>query len=62
MEERKFKNTTKSNLQDYKMLLGEFLYFYHDNNVLNVESIISSHIKTFIKECQEKGNNVANLI
>lgn len=61
IQDRKYKNTTVSNIQNYKILLGGFIDFSHENNVLNVENITTSHIKAYLIECQERGNNAGTL-
>lgn len=59
IEDRKFKNTTKVNIQNYKVLLGGFIDYCHDNNIQNVEEIESSHIKNYLKHCQKDKGNTA---
>lgn len=56
LADRKFKNTSKANITNYKTLLGGFIDYCHDNQVMNVEEISSGHIKSFLMECQENGN------
>lgn len=53
MQDRKFKNTISSSIQNYKLQLGGFADFCPTNNVLNVESITAGHIKDFMMEYQE---------
>ncbi|PEK60768.1 tyrosine-type recombinase/integrase [Bacillus pseudomycoides] len=61
LEDRKFRNTTEVNIQNYKVLLGGFIDYCHENNVLNVEDVKSIHVKSYLRYCQDKGNS-ANTI
>ncbi|PFJ09335.1 hypothetical protein COD67_04715 [Bacillus cereus] len=61
LEDRKFRNTTKVNIQNYKVLLGGFIDYCHESNVLNVEEVKSIHVKSYLRYCQDKGNS-ANTI
>ena len=61
LEDRKFRNTTEVNIQNYKVLLGGFIDYCHENNVLNVEEVKSIHVKSYLRYCQDKGNS-ANTI
>ncbi|WP_051404845.1 tyrosine-type recombinase/integrase [Bacillus cihuensis] len=61
IDDRKFKNTTKVNIQNYKVLLGGFIDYCHENKILNVEEIESRHVKSYLMYCQSQGNS-ANTI
>lgn len=61
LQDRKFKNTTKSSIQNYKVLLGGFIEYCQRIDILNVEDITSNHVKGFLIECQEKGNGASTL-
>jgi integrase/recombinase XerD len=61
IDDRKFKNTTKVNIQNYKVLLGEFVDYCHKNEVLNVEEIESNHVKKYLVFCQNKGNSAGTI-
>jgi integrase/recombinase XerD len=61
IEGRIFKNTTKVNIQNYKVLLGGFVDYCLENNLLNVEEIKTIHVKGYLRHCQAKGNS-ANTI
>ncbi|WHX79324.1 tyrosine-type recombinase/integrase [Priestia flexa] len=61
IEDRIFKNTTKVNIQNYKVLLGGFVDYCIENNLLNVEEIKTIHVKGYLRHCQAKGNS-ANTI
>ncbi|WP_171840962.1 hypothetical protein [Bacillus thuringiensis] len=41
LEDRKFRNTTEVNIQNYKVLLGGFIDYCHEKTVLNVEEVKS---------------------
>lgn len=57
LDDRKFKNVSKTTMDDYKMQLGQFLKFCNENKILNVEDITQNTIKKFIIYYQKKGNN-----
>ncbi|MGQ4668798.1 type I restriction-modification enzyme R subunit C-terminal domain-containing protein [Metabacillus halosaccharovorans] len=61
LDDRRFKNTTKINIRNYQTLLGEFVNFCIDNEVVNVEDINYSHIKKYLWVCQEKGNQAGTI-
>jgi integrase/recombinase XerD len=61
IEDRVFKNTTKVNIQNYKVLLGGFVDYCIENNLLNVEEVKTIHVKSYLRHCQSKGNS-ANTI
>ncbi|MFS0594481.1 tyrosine-type recombinase/integrase [Cytobacillus horneckiae] len=61
IEDRIFKNTTKVNIQNYKVLLGGFVDYCIENNLLNVEEVKTIHVKSYLRHCQGKGNS-ANTI
>lgn len=54
LDDRKFKNVSKTTMDDYKMQLGQFLKFCNDNKIVNVEDITQSTIKNFIIFYQKK--------
>lgn len=55
IEDRKFKNTTSVNIQNYKTLLGGFIEYCIEQGAINVEDVTSGHVRSFLVECQEKG-------
>ncbi|MFC0472467.1 tyrosine-type recombinase/integrase [Halalkalibacter kiskunsagensis] len=61
LDDRRFKNTTKTNIRNYQTLLGEFISYCIDNEVVNVEDINYSHIKQYLWVCQEKGNQAGTI-
>ena len=61
LEDRKFKNTTKTNIRNYEIILGEFINYCISNEILNVEDITTSHIRQYLVECQQKGNKAGTI-
>ena len=61
IKDREFRNTTKVNIQNYKVLLGGFIEYCLANEVINVEEINSGHIKSYFIECQLKGNGAGTI-
>ncbi|MEN2468225.1 site-specific integrase [Ornithinibacillus sp. JPR2-1] len=61
LDDKRFKNTTKTNIRNYQTLLGELINYCIDNEVVNVEDINYSHIKQYLWECQEKGNQAGTI-
>lgn len=61
MEDRKFKNTTESNIKNYRILLGGFISYCNSKEIINVEDISSSTIKSYLLECLEKGNKAGTI-
>ncbi|MFC7063221.1 phage integrase SAM-like domain-containing protein [Halobacillus seohaensis] len=61
MEDSKFKNTTNVNIQNYKVLLGGFVDYCHENKVLNVEEVDSQHVKRYLIYCQNNGNSAGTI-
>ncbi|PEC19889.1 site-specific integrase [Bacillus cereus] len=61
LEDRKFRNTTEVNIQNYKVLLGGSIDYCHDNDILNVEEVKSIHMKSYLRYSKGKGNS-ANTI
>lgn len=61
LDDRRFKNTTEVNIQNYKTLLGEFVDYCNENEVLNVEEIESSLVKKYLVFCQNKGNSAGTV-
>ena len=45
LDERRFKNTTKVNIRNYETLLGGFVNYCIEKEVVSVEDITYSHIK-----------------
>lgn len=54
--DRRFKNTTEANIQNYKQLLLPFVEFCHSKGAINIEDVRPSHLKEYLLICQENGN------
>lgn len=61
LDDRKFKNTTQKNIRNYLTLLGEFVNYCTDHEVVNVEDITQSHVRDYLMSCQEKGNQAGTI-
>lgn len=61
LEDRKFKNTIERNIQNYKQMLGEFITYCTDTELINVEDISYTHVKEFLFMCQERGNKASTI-
>jgi len=62
LEDRKFKNTTKANIRNYEIILGEFINYCISSEILNVEDITTSHVRQYLSDCQQKKGNQAGTI
>lgn len=54
--DRRFKNTTEVNIQNYKQLLLPFVEFCQAKGAINIEDVRASHFKEYLLVCQENGN------
>jgi integrase/recombinase XerD len=61
LDDRRFKNTTKTNIKNYEMLLGKFIDYCIENQVVNVEDITYSHVRQYLLNCQEKGDKASTI-
>ena len=61
LDDRRFKNTTKTNIKNYEMLLGKFVDYCIENQVVNVEDITYSHVRPHLLKCQEKGDKASTI-
>lgn len=61
LEDRRFKNTTEKNIQNYEQLLGEFIRYCEDNEIINVEDITFIHVKRHLQACQKRGNKPSTI-
>lgn len=57
LDDREFKNLSQTTINSYKDILGQFLQFCNENEIVNVEDITSNHVKKYIIQCQKRGNN-----
>lgn len=61
LDDRKFKNTTKTNIKNYEMILAKFIDYCIENQVVNVEDISYSHVRQYLLKCQEKGDKASTI-
>lgn len=61
LDDRKFKNTTKTNIKNYEMLLGKFIDYAIENQVVNVGDLTYSHVRQYLLNCQEKGDKPSTI-
>jgi integrase/recombinase XerD len=61
LDDRRFKNTTKTNIKNYEMLLGKFVDYCIENGVVNAEDITFSHVRQYLLNCQEKGDKASTI-
>ncbi|WML24084.1 hypothetical protein [Neobacillus sp. OS1-33] len=62
LDDRRFKNTTKVNIRNYEKLLGGFVDYCFEKEVVRVEDITYSHnVCQYLIECQERGNKAGTI-
>ncbi len=61
LDDRSFKNTIKTNIKNYEMLLGKFVDYCIENQVVNVEENTYSHVRQYLLYCQEKGDKASTI-
>jgi integrase/recombinase XerD len=61
LDDRRFKNTTKTNIKNYKMILGKFVEFCIENEVVNVEDISYNHVRQYLLKGQDKGDKAGTV-
>lgn len=61
LDDRRFKNTTKTNIKNYEMILGKFVDYCIENQVVNAEDITYSHVRQYLLKCQEKGDKAGTI-
>lgn len=54
LDDRRFKNTTKTNIKNYEMLLGKFVDYCIENQVVDAQDITYS--QTERNGCKEKND------
>ncbi|MGE7948943.1 tyrosine-type recombinase/integrase [Lysinibacillus sp. NPDC093688] len=54
--DRRFKNTTEVNIQNYKQLLLPFVEFCESKGAINIEDVRHTHLREYLLACQENGN------
>nr|WP_084362136.1 tyrosine-type recombinase/integrase [Robertmurraya korlensis] len=61
LDDRRFRNTTKTNIKNYEMLLGKFVDYCIENQVVNAEEVTYSHVRQYLLNCQEKGDKASTI-
>lgn len=61
LADRKFKNSSAANMQNYKTLLGGFINYCIENGTINVEDVTSAHVKRYLLDAQESGNSAGTI-
>ena len=56
LADRKFKNTTQTNIGNYERTLGLFIEYCLELGVINIEDVSQSHVRNYLIDCQERGN------
>ncbi|WP_427137603.1 tyrosine-type recombinase/integrase [Psychrobacillus psychrodurans] len=56
LADRKFKNTTETNIKNYEMTLGQFIKYCLEHGVINIEEVGHHHVRNYLLDCQERGN------
>lgn len=61
LDDRRFKNTTQTNIKNYEMLLGKFIDYCIESQVINVEDITYSQVRQYLQNCQDKGDKASTI-
>jgi integrase/recombinase XerD len=61
LNDRKSRNTTNINVQNYKFILGGFINYCIESDVLNVEDVESKHIKQYLMYSQRNGKSAGTI-
>ncbi len=59
--DRRFKNTTEKNIKNYHQLLKPFIEYCIAKGLNNVADVRYSHIRDYLIECQQKGNQPSTI-
>ena len=59
--DRRFKNTTEKNIKNYHQLLKPFIQYCIAKGLNNVADVRYSHIRDYLIECQQKGNQPSTI-
>ena len=55
IEDRKFNNTTESNISSYRYMVKPFIEYCVENGAINVEDVTRQHLKSYLMQYQQKG-------
>ncbi|MEK4487357.1 tyrosine-type recombinase/integrase [Psychrobacillus sp. FSL H8-0484] len=61
LADRKFKNTTQTNIKNYEMTLGQFIKYCLEQGVINIEEVGQNHVRNYLLDCQERGNKPSTI-
>lgn len=61
LDDRRFKNTTVKNIRNYQTMLGAFVEYCIQHEVVSVEDITYNHVRQHLMECQERGNKAGSV-
>jgi integrase/recombinase XerD len=61
LDDRRFKNTTGKNIRNYQTMLGEFVEYCIQQEVVTVENITYNHVRQHLVKCQERGNKAGSI-
>lgn len=56
IDDRKFKNATEKTIENYRLMLTEFINYCHEHGVVNVEDITFPLVKNHLQACHSRGN------
>lgn len=59
--DRRFRNTTESNIDNYKRLLNPFIEYCLAKGMINVEDVKYPNLREYLMECQERGNKPSTI-
>lgn len=57
LDDREFQNLSPTTIHSYKEILGQFLKYCNENEIVNVEDISQNTIKKYLLQCKKQGNN-----
>ena len=57
LDDRVFKNLSSTTITGYKDILGHFLKYCNEHEILNVEDVTTNTVKKYLIQCQKSGNN-----
>lgn len=62
IDDRKFKQLSSKTLSNYSNLLDEFyIYCIEQKEIVDVDDVMPTIVKSFLLSCQEKGNSPATV-
>lgn len=61
LADRKFKNTTQTNIGNNERTLGLFIEYCLEQGVINIEDVGQSHVRNYLIDCQERGNKPSTI-